>query len=141
MRLLALFVLGAACNPFLSAAQKAITPSEQLDQIDALLQAQPAWILATTAVVLVIVIPVLEELIFRGFLYYVLRRACSPVAAGAAVAALFSAMHGWPAALWLLPLAAGLSVLRARYGLAECIALHVGFNFGGVVLPQVLACI
>ena len=141
MRLrLGLFFCAALANPLVSALQRWLTPSSQLDAIDALIQAQPPWILIVTALVLVLVMPVLEELFFRGICWWALRMICSARVAGALIAVLFSVLHGWPAALWLMPLAAGLSVLRARHGLAECVSAHCGWNFGAVVLPWVVSC-
>ncbi len=52
-----------------------------------------AWLLLSYGVVAVIVAPVAEELIFRGFLYGALRRRLTPLAACGASAVIFAAMH------------------------------------------------
>lgn len=84
-------------------------------------------------IVVCLVAPLVEELVFRGALYGRLARASTAVA-GALTGALFVITHPdvrhWPA---LLVVAVVLSYLRVVSGsLVPCLALHVAFNTVGV---------
>jgi membrane protease YdiL (CAAX protease family) len=84
-------------------------------------------------IVVCLVAPLVEELVFRGALYGRLARSSTAVA-GALTGALFVITHPdvrhWPA---LLVVAAVLSYVRVVSGsLVPCLALHVAFNTVGV---------
>lgn len=85
---------------------------------------------ATVALLALVVAPVTEEVIFRGFLYGVLRRPFGAMAAMGATALLFAAVHGnLPAVPAYFLLAVGLTLAYERTGsLWTPILMHVIFN-------------
>lgn len=85
---------------------------------------------ATVALLAVVVAPVTEEVIFRGFLYGVLRRPFGAMAAMGATALLFAAVHGnLPAVPAYFLLAVGLTLAYERTGsLWTPILMHAIFN-------------
>ena len=95
--------------------------------------------MAVLTVVAVVMAPVLEELVFRGFIQRGLENRFGTRVAIVATALLFSRLHGGTAVtLVLLPLALALGVLYARTrNILVVIAFHMGFN--GVNIALVLA--
>jgi len=84
----------------------------------------------------VIIAPVVEELIFRGYLFGVARRYCGFWAAAATVSLLFAAIHvHLPAFGGLFVLAMAFTVVYERAGsLWASIVMHVAFNATTLVL-------
>lgn len=93
------------------------------------------WLLAL-APAIVIVAPICEELLFRGFLYRMLRRRLSVGWAATISAATFAALHVYPIlmpSLFLLGVALAL-VYERRRNLVANMALHATFNLIGIIL-------
>ncbi len=83
----------------------------------------------------VLVAPVVEEILFRGYAYLGARKALGPLGAGAAVSIAFTLLHlgevggYWPALLGILLLSALLALLMERTrNLTHCICCHLGYN-------------
>lgn len=97
--------------------------------------------------VLALLLPVCEEVYYRGFIYPVLRRAAGVPLAIAMVALWFTADHAmqlsgdWAALAVILLLGVMLTVLRERSGstLAPAVA-HFVYNAGLVAIGAVAAC-
>lgn len=84
-----------------------------------------AWIILAA----VVTAPLAEELLFRVVLQRAAGRFMSPTAAIVSVAVLFSAVHGWPDSLALVPLALILGyVYDRRNSYLDVVALHALFN-------------
>lgn len=97
-------------------------------------------VLVLMAIAAMIVAPVCEEVVFRGYLYPVAKKYAGPWVAGIATALIFSAVHGSMSAL--LPLFIFGMVLVLLYELTGSIwapmAVHCLFNSATVVI-QMLA--
>lgn len=125
------YLAAAAMEPFLNPGEEqGITPDEW--------DATRANAFLANAVVVIVVAPIVEELMFRGVGFGLMRPYGARVAIlGTAVA--FAAIHGLFEALPVLFLfAAGLAWLRERTGsVYPCILLHGAFN-GIAVAASVL---
>jgi membrane protease YdiL (CAAX protease family) len=100
----------------------------------------PGWAFAALCVSAVVVAPVTEEVLFRGFLYGALRRRWGPMGSICASAALFSVLHGHPAALLSL-FAVGflLAYLYERTGsLVAPMAAHALTNLNSMLMVLVM---
>jgi membrane protease YdiL (CAAX protease family) len=76
--------------------------------------------------------PIMEELAFRGMIYPGLKRLLPPSRWPAILLTglLFATVHlSWSAALPLLGFGCFLCLVRDRYGLLACMAVHAAFNF------------
>lgn len=117
-------------------------PADQPQEIvDAVLKTDvDTWRFFTIVLAVTIGAPIMEELAFRGMIYPGLRR----LGAGSAnhgrwlavviTGALFSAAHLSPsAALPLFAFGAFMCLVRDRYGLLTCMALHCSFNAWNLV--------
>jgi len=88
---------------------------------------EPGW--RELAVQAVLVAPLFEELVFRGFLQGALRSSSGPRVAGVVSAAAFAVIHEPLAMLPMLAFGWALALVRDRTGsVAPCIAVHVAFN-------------
>lgn len=98
------------------------------------------FVVILMAIAAMIVAPICEEIVFRGYLYPVAKKYAGPWAAGIATALIFSAVHGSMSAL--LPLFIFGMVLVLLYELTGSIwapmAVHFLFNSATVVI-QMLA--
>lgn len=109
---------------------------EPQEIVDAVLKTDvDTWRFFTIALAVTIGAPIMEELAFRGMIYPGLRRlgAASEThgrwIAIVATGALFSAAHLSPsAALPLFAFGAFMCLVRDRYGLLTCMAIHCCFN-------------
>jgi membrane protease YdiL (CAAX protease family) len=102
--------------------------SWQQQEVLTQLTAAPAWKFFLIAVVQV---PLVEEAIFRGFLYRGFRRYCGPALAIGISAAFFALVHApnWPQMPALFVLGVGLGYLYERSGsLVTPITFHAVFN-------------
>ena len=122
------------------AAQNGWIPEIPVQQIlQVILETRSAWVLALAAVVAVVVAPISEELLFRGFLQPALGRWTGRWMAIVLGAAFFAAAHmdlyAMPALL-VLGIALGYVYDRTR-SLAAPVALHMAFN--GMTLLSVFA--
>lgn len=92
-------------------------------------QQQPASLVALLLVSTVIMAPISEELMYRVILQGSLQRWMPPWAAIAGSSVLFSAVHGFPDAVSLLPLAGILGFLYWRTGsYLAVVTTHAAFN-------------
>jgi membrane protease YdiL (CAAX protease family) len=112
-------------------------PIQQILQV--ILQTRSGWVLALAAIVAVVVAPISEELLFRGFLQPALGRWTGRWMAIVLGAAFFAVAHmdlyAVPALL-VLGIALGYVYDRTR-SLAAPVALHMAFN--GMTLISVFA--
>lgn len=115
---------------------------EPQEIVDAVLKTDvDTWRFGTIVLAVVFGAPVMEELAFRGMLYPGLRRLGTLVSARharwiavATTGALFSAAHLSPsAALPLFAFGAFMCLVRDRYGLLACMAVHCSFNLWNLV--------
>jgi membrane protease YdiL (CAAX protease family) len=154
LAILCIFTLGLACTLawkgihlgweqlFLHGWAGQPPADEPQDIVNSVLKTDVAsWRFATIAVAVVIGAPVMEELAFRGMLYPGLRqlgdRATPRHARAVAViltGAIFSAAHMSPsAALPLFGFGAFMCLVRDRFGLVTCMAVHASFNLWNLV--------
>jgi len=109
---------------------------EPQDIVDAVLKTDvESWRFLTIALAVTIGAPIMEELAFRGMIYPGLRRLGAASEhhgrwiAIVATGALFSAAHLSPsAALPLFAFGTFMCLVRDRYGLVTCMAIHCSFN-------------
>jgi membrane protease YdiL (CAAX protease family) len=100
-----------------------------------------SWRFFTIALAVTIGAPIMEELAFRGMIYPGLRRLAASLSerptrwiAIGVTGALFSAAHLSPsAALPLFAFGAFMCLVRDRYGLLTCMAVHCSFNAWNLV--------
>jgi membrane protease YdiL (CAAX protease family) len=81
----------------------------------------------------VILVPIIEELVFRSILQYWLTKFLSTFGFVLSIA-IFAGMHGNPAMFYLIPGAIFLAVMYKRHGLNGSVPGHMGFNLAGVVV-------
>jgi membrane protease YdiL (CAAX protease family) len=96
----------------------------------------------------IVVAPLLEEIIFRGFLYTVLADVFSPGVAVPVVSVLFAAVHvsqlrgNWPAVFLILSVGAVLTSVRRRTdSLIPSVIMHTAYNtmiFGIAAISSLL---
>lgn len=137
-------ILGAAANCALSAGLSLAAFSEQLlaEYAQAIPMGKGAALgLELTAYCLLI--PVMEEALFRGFILNVLRRAFPLAAAVGLECLIFAWGHGQ--ALWFVyALAMGLALTLLRLktgGLCAPIAFHIAFNAANYLQPQLYSAV
>ena len=115
---------------------------EPQEIVDAVLKTDvDTWRFFTIVLAVTIGAPIMEELAFRGMIYPGLRRLGDAAAPGHGrwlavflTGALFSAAHLSPsAALPLFAFGAFMCLVRDRFGLLTCIALHFSFNLWNLV--------
>ena len=110
------------------------------DSVKLLQETKDPAVLALMALAAVLVAPLCEELVFRGYLYPAAKRFAGPWVAGAATALIFAAAHGSLAPL--LPLFVFGAMLVLAYELTGSlwapIAMHFCFN-GATVGIQLIA--
>ncbi len=114
---------------------------EPQEIVDAVLKTDvDTWRFFTIALAVTIGAPIMEELAFRGMIYPGLRRLGAASErhgrwiAIVATGALFSAAHLSPsAALPLFAFGAFMCLVRDRYGLVTCMAIHCSFNAWNLV--------
>ncbi|MEY4307024.1 MAG: hypothetical protein RJA95_392 [Verrucomicrobiota bacterium] len=114
---------------------------EPQEIVDAVLKTDvDTWRFLTIALAVTIGAPIMEELAFRGMIYPGLRRlgaASDRYGRWLAIiltGALFSAAHMSPsAALPLFAFGAFMCLVRDRYGLLTCMAIHCSFNAWNLV--------
>ena len=92
---------------------------------------------AVTLLLVLVVAPVAEELLFRGLLYPLLRRRLGIVVSAAVTTAVFGIMHGNAVQFAsALPLALLLALLYERTRvLWPCVLIHLGFNLAATFVP------
>ncbi|MDF1823182.1 MAG: CPBP family intramembrane metalloprotease [Verrucomicrobiales bacterium] len=105
------------------------------ESVQTLQENQSALFIGLTIVMACVAAPVVEELLFRGYMYGALKRATNPVFAAVVIGALFAAVHGnLPA---LLPLWAFSILLCLAYEWSRSlwvpIGMHAFFNAANIV--------
>ena len=85
-----------------------------------------------------LVAPIVEETLFRGLLYPMLRKKAGAVVAAVLTSLLFAAMHGNAVqAVAVIPLGLLLALIAERTRRVwPCVVLHLAYNFGAMMLPQ-----
>lgn len=107
-----------------------VLPDDNQLMVDALLDHRgPAWPLVATALYVTVGAPIIEEIGFRGMVYPAFRRILPRGWAVALVGILFGIIHGNLATLLPISLlGAWLCLVRDRFGLGTCVALHLMSN-------------
>ncbi|WP_394941174.1 CPBP family intramembrane glutamic endopeptidase [Psychromicrobium sp. YIM B11713] len=85
-----------------------------------------------------LVAPVVEETLFRGILYPILRKKVGVVVAAMFSSLLFAAMHGNAVqAVAVIPLGLLLALVAERtHRIWPCAVLHLAYNFAAMMFPQ-----
>lgn len=140
-RLVALVPLGLSLNLFCTSLIS-LLPKTVLDAyMQAAGQVLPAGFSVWSALLVAVVAPLTEEVLFRALIYGNFRRGMPRALAVCASAALFGIMHGQP--LWMLytaALAALLCLLMERQrSLVGCVVLHAAFNAGSFLVLALAA--
>ena len=125
-------VLGALLALVMGALSSRIPGIEDLPVSELLRHAQTAVFLGVTAIA---VAPLVEEVVFRGFIFPVLERRWGPVAAVLLTALMFTSLHvtqlwgSWMAVSLILLVGLALSLVRALTGaLLPAFLLHLAYN-------------
>jgi len=110
------------------------------EAVKLLQESRDALVVGLMAVAAVLVAPVTEEVVFRGYLYPAARRFCGPLGGVLFSSLVFAAAHGNVVALAPLFLLAVLlcAIFEFTGSLWACIAVHFLFN-GATVAMQLLA--
>ena len=106
------------------------------DSVKLLQETRDPLIIALMAVTAVLVAPVCEEILFRGYLYPAAKRFAGPWVAGIGTALIFAAAHGSLSPLLPLFVFGGLLVLAYEWtgSLWAPIAMHFCFNGATVII-------
>lgn len=85
-----------------------------------------------------LVAPIVEETLFRGVLYPMLRKRAGALVAAVISSLLFALMHGnWVQAVAVIPLGLLLALVAERtHRVWPCAVLHMIYNFAAMLLPQ-----
>jgi membrane protease YdiL (CAAX protease family) len=100
------------------------------------------WLFAIFLAMAILVAPLIEEIIFRGYFFHVIHRAKGERPAIYVISLVFAFLHvgqywgDWPAIVMVMLLGFALAILRARTGttLASIIA-HYAYNAGVTIIP------
>jgi len=141
----AAFVAGLTMGPFGGwLAERLVNLSEvfsadHLEEIARLIYAGSPVSRAVAMTLVLVLAPLFEELLFRGFLWDCLQRALGSRAALVSSSLLFALYHGDPLhVVSVLPLSFLLGTLRLRTGsIVPCIAAHFGNNLLSLILLMV----
>lgn len=137
MKYLKAGVVGAGLNVLLSLTRSIadIGTSENSALITEFIQSSPKLLVAVFYCILIIAVPIIEEVIFRGGLWKLISRFGNEKIAAVLVALIFSFLHSWEAAFFLLPFSVYLSYLRYNHGnIWYGVIAHVCFNGTALVL-------
>lgn len=122
--------VGGAFYVFLALYSALLSPDGDQDVLETLGTGEGFGFLLLSAVLVVVLAPFAEELLFRGFMYRCLRNRLKPVAAALVTGAIFGSIHySGPETLELIPLLAVLGVAfcvlyERTASLYPAIALH-----------------
>jgi membrane protease YdiL (CAAX protease family) len=146
-RLTPLFVLAGIAAAAISVTLAGLFPPDELEKEGgALTELARSGLLgrAIWLVLAVLIAPVIEEILFRGYAYLGARQRLGPLGAGVGVTILFVAMHltetgfYWPALVGIGTVAVLLiMIIQIGGNLTHCIACHLGYN-GALALISVL---
>lgn len=133
-------VIAIFLNICLSYVQKLfVINSETSETIVAFLESAPTFAVVVFYLLMIIVVPFFEEVIFRGLLWKVASYFWNDKAAAVLTAIAFSFLHSVDAAIFLLPFAIYLSYLRYTEGnIKPGVVAHICFNGIGLLLPRLL---
>lgn len=137
MKYLKAGVVGAGLNVLLSLTRSIadIGTSENSALITEFIQSSPKLLVVVFYCILIIAVPIIEEVIFRGGLWKLISRFGNEKIAAVLVALIFSFLHSWEAAFFLLPFSVYLSYLRYNHGnIWYGVIAHVCFNGTALVL-------
>jgi len=128
-----------ASRVLLSRAQQPMTP---LDEIVG--TTTSSWVFLAFIATAVLVAPFFEEIVFRGYFFYILNRIKGKAFAVIVVAGVFGLLHvdqywgDWEAIAWVGLLGFLLTFLRAWTGTSiASIATHYAYNAGMTILPVI----
>lgn len=101
-------------------------------------QTQQSSGIVLSLLVSLLVAPIVEETLFRGLLYPMLRKKVGVVVAAVLSSLLFATMHGNAVqAVVVIPLGLVLALVAERTRrIWPCMILHLAYNFAAVMLPQ-----
>ena len=112
------------------------TDSATSDIIRNFLETAPQWAIVVFYFLTIILIPIFEELLFRGLLWKLFSYFLSTRNVAIVIAIMFAFAHTWQTALLLVPFSIYLSFLRVKHdSLKPGIASHIAFNATGLLLP------
>lgn len=135
------FMMGVLFNIVLSWIQSIFIKESIGDsQINEFVSSSPIWMVFILWLMISIVVPLFEELIFRGLLWRFFLFIFSPLYTFAIVTLVFSFLHPMESAFFLLPFSAYLGWLRLTTGsLRSGVFAHISFNMSGIVFPFVIS--
>ena len=133
-------LVGACANVILTTFQRITLGSPEINSTISEFASSASAIENVTFLLLVaLIIPVGEELIFRGMLWRFAKRFMNEDYVAWAVAISFAFMHSFESAVFLFPFSVYLSHLRyTTESVRAGIVSHVAFNTTGVVFPSVM---
>ena len=136
MKYLKVGIAGVILNVISSLAQTSFGSESETDAIVAdFLQSSPTWLLTVFYCLLIIAVPFIEEVVFRGGLWKLISRFGNDKVAAVLVALIFSFLHSWEAAFFLLPFSVYLSYLRYNHGnIWHGVVAHICFNATALTL-------
>ena len=119
-----------------------VQPETPLSQV--ISETQSSWLQVGFLVLAVLMAPFIEEIIFRGYIFYVIRRVAGGIAAFVIVAAIFGLMHfqqywgDWLVIALITGLGFVLTFFRLAWGTSiPGILMHYTFNFTMTIIPVV----
>ena len=119
-----------------------VQPETPLSQV--LSETQSSWLQMGFLFLAVLMAPFIEEIIFRGYIFYVIRRVAGGVAAFVIVAVIFGLMHfqqywgDWLVIALITALGFVLTFFRLTWGTTiPGIIMHYTFNFTMTIIPVV----
>lgn len=129
------WALGNVSQSFL---ERVFTDLAAQETVEALQQSESTVQVAFSIVMACIAAPLVEELLFRGYMYGALKKATNPIFSAVIIGALFAVVHGnLPA---LLPLWAFSILLCCAYEWTRClwvpIGMHAFFNGANILLMR-----
>lgn|GEM_PF-3455174 len=135
------YIMGALLNIGLSFVQSLyVRGSSDAAVISEFTSTSPLWMICLFWGIVIFIIPVVEELVFRGLLWKIAAFIFSPLFTGISVAVVFSLLHSVDAAVFLLPFALYLSWLRhTENSIKPGIKAHITFNFTGALFPYLIS--
>ena len=135
------YIMGVLLNLGLSFFQSLfVRGSSDAAVISEFTSTSPLWMIGLFWGIVIFIIPVVEELVFRGLLWKIAAFIFSPLFTGISVAVVFSLLHSVDAAVFLLPFALYLSWLRhTENSIKPGIKAHIAFNFTGALFPYLIS--
>ena len=138
MKYLGAAIIGVVLNIVLSLLQaQFMSSSENNELITQFMETSADWIIVIFYIIVILVVPLFEEVLFRGGIWKFFAHFGNDKVAAVVVAIIFTFLHSWEAAIFLLPFSVYLSYLRYNNGnIWSGVVAHVGFNTAGLLLPR-----